>query len=100
MAVSNARRVLFIMFSQMEAVKCKKIRSCVTSRNLDVRAGVVLDAEHRENSSPFVVLMCVLVATQTEPAPGNGADGIRTHDPLRARQVLSQLSYRPKMVIL
>ena len=26
---------------------------------------------------------------------GSGADGIRTHDPLRARQVLSQLSYRP-----
>src|SRR6266850_6373483 len=26
---------------------------------------------------------------------GNGADGIRTHDPLVANQVLSQLSYRP-----
>ena len=25
----------------------------------------------------------------------NGADGIRTHDPLVANQVLSQLSYRP-----
>ncbi len=28
---------------------------------------------------------------------GDGADGIRTHDPLRARQVLSQLSYRPQV---
>ena len=27
---------------------------------------------------------------------GSGADGIRTHDLLRARQALSQLSYRPK----
>src|SRR3989454_5340899 len=26
----------------------------------------------------------------------NGADGIRTHDPLVANQVLSQLSYRPR----
>ena len=26
---------------------------------------------------------------------GDGADGIRTHDPLVANQVLSQLSYRP-----
>jgi hypothetical protein len=26
---------------------------------------------------------------------GSGADGIRTHDLLRARQALSQLSYRP-----
>ncbi len=25
----------------------------------------------------------------------DGADGIRTHDPLVANQVLSQLSYRP-----
>src|SRR5712691_929075 len=35
------------------------------------------------------------------PRPGrlvtrNGADGIRTHDPLVANQVLSQLSYRPR----
>src|SRR2546421_7908959 len=28
-------------------------------------------------------------------ARDNGADGIRTHDPLVANQVLSQLSYRP-----
>src|SRR2546425_6419395 len=27
----------------------------------------------------------------------NGADGIRTHDPLVANQVLSQLSYRPEV---
>ena len=26
----------------------------------------------------------------------SGADGIRTHDLLRARQALSQLSYRPR----
>ena len=26
----------------------------------------------------------------------DGADGIRTHDPLVANQVLSQLSYRPE----
>ena len=26
----------------------------------------------------------------------SGADGIRTHDPLVANQVLSQLSYRPE----
>lgn len=25
-----------------------------------------------------------------------GDDGVRTHDPLRARQVLSQLSYAPE----
>ena len=28
-----------------------------------------------------------------------GADEIRTHDPLRARQVLSQLSYHPRILL-
>ena len=37
---------------------------------------------------------------QTGTASRNGADGIRTHDPLRARQVLSQLSYRPEDQVL
>ena len=30
----------------------------------------------------------------------NGDEGIRTHDPLLARQVLSQLSYTPKVFFL
>ena len=30
----------------------------------------------------------------------NGDDEIRTHDPLLARQVLSQLSYAPKRVLI
>ena len=29
----------------------------------------------------------------------NGDEGIRTHDPLLARQVLSQLSYTPMVVL-
>ena len=31
--------------------------------------------------------------------PVSGDEGIRTHDPLLARQVLSQLSYTPKVLI-
>ena len=30
----------------------------------------------------------------------NGADGTRTHDPLRATQVLSQLSYSPSELMI
>ena len=35
------------------------------------------------------MLLCVLAS------PGGGDDGVRTHDPLLAGQVLSQLSYTP-----
>src|SRR5256886_5292378 len=40
----------------------------------------------------------MMQAASASPAPtqSNGADGIRTHDPLVANQVLSQLSYRPR----
>ena len=34
----------------------------------------------------------------SRPASGGGDDGIRTHDPLLAGQVLSQLSYTPIFV--
>ena len=38
----------------------------------------------------------ILLLTHDSSRTGeNGADGIRTHDPLVANQVLSQLSYRP-----
>src|SRR5947199_8471778 len=36
--------------------------------------------------------------THVTTSGGHGADGIRTHDPLVANQVLSQLSYRPRTV--
>ena len=38
------------------------------------------------------MLLCVLAL------PGGGDDGVRTHDPLLAGQVLSQLSYTPDWV--
>ena len=37
--------------------------------------------------------------THTEGHTG-GSDGVRTHDPLLARQVLSQLSYTPSIYII
>ena len=46
----------------------------------------------------FILLYAVVnVHRRISPASGDGE--IRTHDPLLARQVLSQLSYTPKCIL-
>ena len=65
--------------------------------------GGVLRLHGGDDGIPTVLLRKpVRIASDAEPRfspillPG-GDDGIRTHDPLLAGQVLSQLSYTPKL---
>ena len=45
--------------------------------------------------SPYSVAVRISSASPFVLSDGGGDEGIRTLDPLRARQVLSQLSYTP-----
>ena len=84
-------------------LSCLPARPCLTlgvrrySQAVLYRSLVVLPSGLTFASPPGYAVIHRLYFTEVWlPAlPGGGDDGIRTHDPLLAGQVLSQLSYTP-----
>ena len=83
-AASSARLAFFVIRSLIVGIEVKEVRpGNVVTQIVTLTQCEAKTMRHRSAMS------------RGSPA-GNGADGIRTHDPLRARQVLSHLSYRPR----